>query len=82
MSEADNLVDEIMKAQILFHRINKPITKIKMKEKFYSRLVAEVQKDYGIVEVLDANYQPINTLTGVKIEIDNTIKENYEFIYD
>lgn len=82
MSEADKLIDEITKAQILLRRIDKPVTKIKMKEEFYSKLIVEIQKDYGIVEVLDVNYQPINTLNGLKIEIDDTIKNDYELTYD
>ncbi len=82
MGKADKLIDEITKAQILFSRIYKPVTKIKMKEEFYSKLIVALQKDYGIVEVLDVNYQPINTLNGLKIEIDNTIKKDYELIYD
>lgn len=82
MSESNKIIDDIIKAKSLFFKTGKVVTKIKMKEEFYSKLVVAIQKDYAIIEVLDVNHQPLNKIMGVKIEIDNTIKKDYEVIYD
>lgn len=58
----------------------KPIKKIKMKQDFYDKLATEVQHQVNMIEVRDVNMQTLNTIYSVKIEIDNSINDNFEVI--
>lgn len=80
MSKADEIISEIMKAMDMWNEIPKPIQKIKMKQETYNQLAREVQEQVNIVEVLDVNRQPLNRLCDVRIEIDNSIKKDYEVV--
>lgn len=55
---------------------------IKMKQEYYDKLADEVQKQVNIIEVRDVNMQPINTLYGLKVVIDNDIEKDYEVVYE
>jgi len=78
--KADEEIDEIIKAIKDWQELLKPVQKIKMKEETYNLIAKEAQKITTIPEVLDINRQPLNRLCGVRIEIDNSIKEDYEVI--
>lgn len=73
-------IDEIIKAIEDWQELSKPVQKIKMKEETYNILARETQKIVNISEVLDINRQPLNRLCGVRIEIDNSIEEDYEVV--
>jgi len=73
-------IDEIIEAIQNWQELLKPVQKIKMKEETYNIVAREVQKVTTISEVLDKNRQPLNKLCGVRIEIDNSIKEDYEVV--
>ena len=49
-----------------------------MKEDTYKKIATEVQEQVNIIEVLDARKQPLNSLYGLKIEIDNSIEKDWE----
>lgn len=57
-------------------------TKIKMKKDYYDRLATEVQKYGGIIETRDVKMQPLNTIYGLKIIVDNTINKDWEVVYE
>ena len=78
MSKADEIISEIMKTMEIWDKIPKPIQKIKMKEEFYNELATEVQEQVNIIEVLDVRKQPLNLLSGLNIEIDNSIEKDWE----
>lgn len=73
-------IDEIIKAIEDWQELSKPVQKIKMKEETYNLIARETQKVTNIPEILDTNMQPLNRLCGVRIEIDNSIKKDYEII--
>ena len=51
--------------------------KIKMKEDTYKKIATAAQEQVNIIEVLDARKQPLNSLCGLKIEIDNNIEKDW-----
>ena len=55
---------------------------IKMKQDYYDRLATEIQRYDNLIEVRDTNMQPINTMYGLKVIIDNKIKKEYEVVYE
>ncbi len=61
---------------------NKIPTKIKMKQKVYDEIAIRCSQIITFSEVLDQNYQPLNTFAGLKVEIDDSIKDDYEFVYE
>lgn len=73
----DEIISEINET---VSRSLKAPKKIKMKEDIYRKIATEAQRQVNIIEVLDARQQPLNPLFGLKIEIDNNIKEDYEVI--
>lgn len=74
---ADEIISEINET---VSRSLKAPKKIKMKEDIYRKIATEAQRQVNIIEVLDARKQPLNPLFGLKIEVDNNIKEDYEVI--
>lgn len=73
----DEIISEINET---VSRSLKAPKKIKMKEDIYRKIATEAQRQVNIIEVLDARQQPLNPLFGLKIEVDNNIKEDYEVI--
>lgn len=73
----DEIISEINET---VSRSLKAPKKIKMKEDIYRKIATEAQRQVNIIEVLDARKQPLNPLFGLKIEVDNNIKEDYEVI--
>jgi len=57
-------------------------TKIKMKQDYYDKLAIEMQRNTNLIEVRDTNMQPLNTLYGLKVEIDNSITKDWEVVYE
>lgn len=76
--ELENILQEMNKELFKLEEYPK---KIKMKQDFYDYLATQAQKDTYIIEILDKNKQPLSTLFGLKIEIDNNIKKYFEVIY-
>ena len=75
----EETVDEIIsEMDKIISRFPKAPRKIKMKEDVYEKLATEVQEQVNIIEVLDTRKQPLNTLHGLKIEIDNNIEKDWE----
>lgn len=74
---ADEIFSEIEETM---NRFLKAPRKIKMKEDVYKKIAAEAQEQepVNIIEVLGARKQPLNLLQGLKIEIDNSIKKDWE----
>ena len=54
---------------------------IKMKQDYYDRLATEAQRYVNLIEVRDTNMQPINTMYGLKVIIDNNIEKEFEVEY-
>lgn len=52
-----------------------------MQQDFYDFLTMLVQHNVEIIEILDKNKQQLNTLFGLKIEIDDIINTNYEKVF-
>ena len=73
---ADEIISEI--EERMSGLFLKAPQKIKMKEDTYKKIATEVQEQGDIIEVLDARKQPLNPLCGLKIEIDNSIKKDWE----
>lgn len=82
MFEEEIDIDEMIKSINDFRRDFKIVKKIKMKEEFYNKLAREVQNQVKIVEVLDIHRQPLNKMSDIRIEIDNSIDDDYEIIYE
>lgn len=78
MSKADEILKELEKK--ICEHVEFP-KKIKMRQDFYDFLATLVQHDVEIIEILDENKQPLNTLFSLKIEIDDTINTNYEVVF-
>ena len=74
-------IEEIGKMASEFKEFKRP-KYIKMKQDYYDRLVADVQRQVNIIEVRDVNMQPLNTLYGLKVVIDNNIEKDFEVIYE
>ena len=70
---ADEIISEI--EERMSGLFLKAPRKIKMKEDTYKKIATEVQEQGDIIEVLDVRRQPLNSLYGLKIEIDNSIKK-------
>lgn len=76
----ENNADELLfKIRETINKLLKAPRKIKMKEDIYNKIATEAQKQ-AIIEILDVNKQPLNTLFGVKIEIDNSIEKDWEVL--
>ena len=73
---ADEIISEI--EETMSGLFLKAPRKIKMKEDTYKKIAKKVQEQVNIIEVLDARKQPLNSLWGVKIEIDNSIEKDWE----
>lgn len=72
---ADEIISEIEETM---NRFLKAPRKIKMKEDTYKKIATEVQEQVNIIEVLDVRKQPLNLLSGLNIEIDNSIEKDWE----
>ena len=57
-------------------------TKIKMKQDYYDKLTIEMQRNTNLIEIRDTNMQPLNTLYGLKVEIDNGVTKDWEVVYE
>ncbi len=76
----ENNADELLfKIRETINKLLKAPRKIKMKEDIYNKIATEAQEQ-AIIEILDVNKQPLNTLFGVKIEIDNSIEKDWEVL--
>ena len=73
--------DEIYKSLSRVKEFKVP-TKIKMKQHYYDKLVTEVQRKVNIIEVRNVDMQPLNTLFGLKVVIDNGISKEWEVVYE
>lgn len=73
--------DEVYKSLSRVKEFKVP-TKIKMKQHYYDKLATEVQRKVNITEVRDVDMQPLNTLYGLKVVIDNSISKEWEIIYE
>ena len=80
MSKAEEIINEIRETSMWCEMFYRPIKKIKMKEEFYSQVAVEARELLTTAEVLDENKNPLNTLYGVKIEIDNSIEKDFEVV--
>ena len=80
MRNTDEIMQEIRKAQRMFNELPKPVKKIKMKEEYYNNLAREVQSQYQLTEILDKDGQPLNRISDIRIEIDNSIENDYEVV--
>lgn len=71
MQTADEIISEINKTR---KRFLKAPRKIKMKKDVYEKIVTQV----NMIRVVDITKQPLNTLYGLEIEIDNSIEKDWE----
>ena len=71
----DEIISEINET---LRRFPKAPRKLKMKEDVYKKIATKAQEQVNIIEVLDERKQPLNTLYGLKIEIDNSIEKDWE----
>lgn len=71
MQTADEIISEINKTR---KRFMKAPRKIKMKKDVYEKIVTQV----NMIRVVDITKQPLNTLYGLEIEIDNSIEKDWE----
>ena len=77
----ENNADELLfKIRETINKLLKAPRKIKMKEDIYNKIATEAHEQANIIEILDVNKQPLNTLFGVKIEIDNSIEKDWEVL--
>lgn len=77
MKTVDEIISEIEETK---NKFLKAPRKIKIKENVYKKIATKVkaQEQANIIEVLDTRKQPLNTLRGLKIEIDNSIEKDWE----
>ena len=77
MKTVDEIISEIEETK---NKFLKAPRKIKIKENVYKKIPTKVkaQEQANIIEVLDTRKQPLNTLRGLKIEIDNSIEKDWE----
>ena len=80
MRNTDEIIQEIRKAQRMFDELPNPVKKIKMKEEYYNNLAREVQSQYQLTEILNKDGQPLNRMCDIRIEIDNSIENDYEVV--
>ena len=71
MQTADEIISEINKTRKRFLEAPR---KIKMKKDVYEKIVTQV----NMIRVVDITKQPLNTLYGLEIEIDNSIEKDWE----
>lgn len=75
MKTVDEIISEIEETK---NKFLKAPRKIKIKENVYKKIATKAQEQANIIEVLDTRKQPLNTLRGLKIEIDNSIEKDWE----
>ena len=75
MQIVDEIISEINKTRKNFLKAPR---KIKMKEDLYEKIVTKAQEQMNVIAVVDITKQPLNTLYGLKIEIDNSIEKDWE----
>ena len=71
----DEIISELNEISRRFPKVHR---KLKMKEDVYKKIATEAQEQTNIIEVLDDRKQPLNTICGLKIEIDNSIEKDWE----
>lgn len=71
MQTADEIISEINKTRKRFLEAPR---KIKMKKDVYEKIVTKAQEQVNMIIVVDITKQPLNTLYGLEIEIDNSIE--------
>ena len=49
-----------------------------MKKDVYEKIVTKAQEQVNMIRVVDITKQPLNTLYGLEIEIDNSIEKDWE----
>ena len=78
MQTADEIISEINKTRKRFLEAPR---KIKMKKDVYEKIVTKAQEQVNMIRVVDITKQPLNTLYGLEIEIDNSIEKDWEVFY-
>lgn len=75
MQTVDEIISEINKTR---KRFLKAPRKIKMKKDVYEKIVTKAQEQVNMIGVVDITKQPLNTLYGLEIGIDNSIEKDWE----